>query len=362
VDVILHTAVSQSAGVLAQVLLQLGRELLALRRARALREVGCNSLAHYVVRMLGMPAREGKALAHVAEKLERLPALRQALEEGQLSWYAVQLLVDYATPESDQACVRLAGEYTVDQLKAVLRELAPELDPRRQKEVLVRWMLDTQTLVLFEKALRKLSEQHNRRLSVNEGLKRMSALVLTGQSSEQALQQASVDVELDLIAESQKQVVTVPGSGAGEPGAGEIRLQPVAELPAWQNRRLRFNPRTRALTPAQRKELMRRDGYRCATPGCQNTLWLQVHHVFYWNRGGETVPHNLVLLCSACHRLIHEGFLQLRGIAPHGLEFLDRLGRPLRVFLTYEACDWLALYYQEVDSRPPSYALIPRGP
>ena len=32
--------------------------------------------------------------------------------------------------------------------------------------------------------------------------------------------------------------------------------------------RVRFNPQARTVTPAQRKLLLRRDGYRCCTPGC----------------------------------------------------------------------------------------------
>jgi phage terminase large subunit GpA-like protein len=82
--------------------------------------------------------------------------------------------------------------------------------------------------------------------------------------------------------------------------------------------------------------LMKRDRYRCCVPGCDNRLWLHVHHLKYHCRGGATVPENLVVLCSACHRLIHAGKLRVVGEAPGSLVFSDVHGRRLGEFVPYE--------------------------
>ena len=74
---------------------------------------------------------------------------------------------------------------------------------------------------------------------------------------------------------------------------------------------------------------MRRDGYGCMTPGCENRIWLHVHHVAFYCRGGVTMPDNLVVLCSRCHRNVHEGWLRVSGTAPGGLRFSDAWGRKL---------------------------------
>ncbi len=66
----------------------------------------------------------------------------------------------------------------------------------------------------------------------------------------------------------------------------------------WRNRRLRFNEEARLPTSAQRREMLRRDGYCCSTPGCPNHLWLEVHHVVLYSRRGKTIGSNLVTLCS----------------------------------------------------------------
>jgi hypothetical protein len=322
---------SQSTRHLHQSFLCVGRELLELKRGDKLKEFGCNNIGQYAECKHGIPEREARAMARLAEALETLPALARAAEDGTLSFYELRLLTRYATPESDQHCVRLASEFTVGQLSRVLRDLAGALDSKKSREVLVHWKLDSETLVMFEHALRKLSEQSQRRLDTNEGLQRMAALVLTGKSDDEAVESCREYAALDILADEARRRATLadlPDEITYE--APEVQLTKVGDVAPWENNLLRFNPNSRMLTPAQRTEIMRRDCYCCATPGCHNTLWLQVHHIEYWYRGGRTVWGNLVVLCSKCHRLIHERWLVLRGTAPDGLEFLDRWGRRLR--------------------------------
>lgn len=112
----------------------------------------------------------------------------------------------------------------------------------------------------------------------------------------------------------------------------------------WRNSRLRFNPQARFLTPAQRKELLRRDGYCCSNPGCPNHLWLEFHHVVAVVRKGKTTRYNLMALCSRCHRNVHQGFLRITGDAEQGLVFRDALGRDIRRIHAIRTADWLNLW------------------
>ena len=52
-----------------------------------------------------------------------------------------------------------------------------------------------------------------------------------------------------------------------------------------------------------RKDIYRRDGYRCAL--CDSTKYLQVHHCVKRSRGGTNSEQNLVCLCADCHALAH---------------------------------------------------------
>ena len=52
-----------------------------------------------------------------------------------------------------------------------------------------------------------------------------------------------------------------------------------------------------------RREVYRRDGYRCAL--CDCTQGIQIHHIIPRGKGGGNTPHNLITLCSYCHSHVH---------------------------------------------------------
>ena len=54
---------------------------------------------------------------------------------------------------------------------------------------------------------------------------------------------------------------------------------------------------------ATRREVYRRDGYRCAL--CDSSQGLQVHHAIARGEGGTDSPQNLITLCSYCHSHAH---------------------------------------------------------
>lgn len=59
----------------------------------------------------------------------------------------------------------------------------------------------------------------------------------------------------------------------------------------------------RLFTRAQTLALWERDG-GCAS--CGNTLWVETHHMKWWDRDqGRTDLNNGVLLCSRCHHVVH---------------------------------------------------------
>lgn len=137
------------------------------------------------------------------------------------------------------------------------------------------------------------------------------------------------------------------------PGMPELQLvQSLARPPL--NPRLKFNPKARTPTPAQRAELLRRDGYRCCVPGCCHRLWLEAHHLIEFCTGGQTDWENLRMVCSACHRNIHKGLLKIIPNEDGTLTFTDAAGRDLRRPPDMEIAGWLNYWEgwlgQEYDS------------
>jgi hypothetical protein len=87
--------------------------------------------------------------------------------------------------------------------------------------------------------------------------------------------------------------------------------------------------RGRAVPGYMARLLRHRDG-ACRFPGCERRRWLKAHHLVHWARGGATDLDNLVLLCHAHHRLLHEGGWRTSGHPARDLRFHDPGGRPVR--------------------------------
>jgi Domain of unknown function (DUF222)/HNH endonuclease len=103
------------------------------------------------------------------------------------------------------------------------------------------------------------------------------------------------------------------GDLAGRLRAAITLLPPALGGPATQP--LEVGRATRVVSAAQRTALAVRDG-GCRFPGCDRPpAWCEAHHLRHWLHGGPTDLGNLVLLCRAHHRAVHEGGQRLHP--PH---------------------------------------------
>jgi HNH endonuclease len=89
------------------------------------------------------------------------------------------------------------------------------------------------------------------------------------------------------------------------------RLQAATRLPPTLGgapaQPLEVGRTSRVVTPGQRAALAVRDG-GCGFPGCARPpAWCEAHHLVHWLDGGPTDLENLVLVCRAHHRAVHEG-------------------------------------------------------
>ena len=77
------------------------------------------------------------------------------------------------------------------------------------------------------------------------------------------------------------------------------------------------------------------------TPGCPNRIWLHIHHLERFADGGKTSPRNLLGLCSACHKNVHDGLLKIERQTDGSLLFRDQEGRRLDHQVDLEMAYWL---------------------
>ena len=126
------------------------------------------------------------------------------------------------------------------------------------------------------------------------------------------------------------------------------------------NSRLCFNPHNRNATQAQRKVILRRQGWCCATPGCTARLWLHLHHLIPYSQGGPTLPSNLLGLCFACHCNVHDGYLRIFQTLDGRLIFTDAEGNSLAKQADLELAAWLDRYQGWEGGEEKSYSLRAR--
>jgi hypothetical protein len=73
--------------------------------------------------------------------------------------------------------------------------------------------------------------------------------------------------------------------------------------------------RSQHAVPARTRRLVLQRDRKCRVPWCQNTRWLDIHHIVHYDDGGPTDTPNICALCRACHRLHHRGELGIAGNA-----------------------------------------------
>ena len=118
-----------------------------------------------------------------------------------------------------------------------------------------------------------------------------------------------------------------------------VRIDPVQN--PWASTRVRFTTNARSTTKAQSREILRRDCWCCSTPGCCNRIWLHIHHLESFSKGGKTEPGNLIGLCSACHKNTHDGLLKIERQSDGRLLFFDQFGSRLDRQVDLHIAEWL---------------------
>jgi hypothetical protein len=266
-------------GTLTSYRLLLGRCLLAIERSQSYLEFGCSSAVHYAVSQLGLSAQNARATLRVTRQLEDLPLLTLAAEEGWLPWSKLREVVRIATPETESHWLEMCKKLNYHQLETLVSRSA---SPNSQEPISsqLRLQLAPEALQVLQQTMQIISQQTGRALSPAQALEMLCADYLA--------RHAPLDPPNDNSAVecSARNIWNAATACQEVPCPNNDQLHLVEPAPAhWENPRLRYNPESRLATSAQRAQLIRRDDYRCKTPGCPHHLFLQVHHIkFYAHR------------------------------------------------------------------------------
>lgn len=107
--------------------------------------------------------------------------------------------------------------------------------------------------------------------------------------------------------------------------------------------------KTRSIPPALRRALKARDK-GCRFPGCNNTRFVDAHHIHHWADGGETKQSNLLSLCRFHHRLVHEGGIVIERLHDGAVRFVRPDGQVFDGHVPQRTADWTSIRAPHVQS------------
>jgi hypothetical protein len=319
---------------------------------------GIGSCATWLNWKCGLSIGVAREKVRIAKALPGLPQISEAFSQGKVSFSKVRAMTRVATRENEEALLNVALHGTAKHVETQVRlyrrvkriEALQEENHRHAKRELSWYVEDSGFWVfkgrftpeqgaLIAKALdNALDDDLEEQQAVPEVVeKHLDRHQPWDQGVSNPIDQRRADA-MERVAEAYLASKESNRSGGDryllnihtdmdtleKDGTGaESELEERSHVPAETSRRLAcdcsvvhwrdneqgeplsIGRKTRSIPPAIRRALKRRDG-GCRFPGCSCSRFVDAHHIHHWADGGETSMDNLVLLCRAHHRLVHE--------------------------------------------------------
>jgi 5-methylcytosine-specific restriction endonuclease McrA len=288
------------------------------------RQLGHPSLQLYATGALGFSDNRYHQFKRLADDLERLPVLREAVETGEIGWTKAQQVARVATAATQAAWVERAATTGRRELERQVRQVRQA----RKRRAVAPAQLAFDTAGVPSAARADADPPVTISLRA-DGVRLARFEALVEKAHKLGLVPAGAD-RLDLVLAALESLVSAGGgehARAAGPAAqiiiqqcpdcehatvatsrGEKRVAPaqLAALACDARVRRPGKPNRATIPPSVRAAVLARDRHRCATPGCRSTQFLEVHHVMPRGQGGSNRAENLVTLCSRCHGFVHE--------------------------------------------------------
>jgi hypothetical protein len=271
-----------------------------------------------------------------------------------VSWSAVRELARVATAETELEWLAAARGRSVHEVERLVsgrrRGARPGDEPDSgQERYTLRFDVSAETFATIREAMRVLRQRSNGSLDDDSALLLMARVVLGGPADEG---KHSYQIAVNLCErcgrggqDAAGEVIPVDASivdmarcDAQHIGRVAIQSTHVGENGA-NGEHATAKRATQTIPPALRRKVLRRDHGRCVVPGCRHATFVDVHHLEVRADGGTHDEENLVVLCSAHHRAVHRGQLEVAGSVSRGLVFLRGDGAPYGTFDSPHAAD-----------------------
>jgi len=329
-----------------------------VQRRGLYRALGHASLQLYATQALGFSDNRYYQFKRLADDLDRLPVLREAVEAGKLGWTKALQVARVATEATQAVWVAKAATIGRRELERQVRQA------RKRRPVVPAAQLafgagapvgvetaaqlggDTAAQLGGDTAARSIADPPVTISLRADGVQLAQFEALVEMAHKMGRAPAGAD-RMDLMLAALKALVSASGDeplptagpaaqiiihqcpdcarAAVTTSRGEKRVAP-AQLEALAcdaHVQRPGKPNRATIRPLVRAAVLARDRYRCATPGCRSTHFLEVHHLKPRGQGGSNRAENLITLCSRCHGFVHEGggvVATTTGLAPAQIE------------------------------------------
>jgi hypothetical protein len=262
--------------------------LVQARRAGVHRHLGFGSLAEYVERLFGYRPRWTEERLRVADALQGLPEIEQALRDGAITWSAARELTRIASRENEQEWLEAAKGLTARQVEDMVAFHRPGDGPRdpadsSPRRHVLRMEVSAETLATFREAMAKLRRDAGESLDDDAALLLLARNTLGGPNDqgranyqiamtvcetcrrgwqESRGDQVEVAAEVLEMARCDAQCVgRVDSAASAHVGAS-------TDTPTGRsgNAHVGASRAHQDIPPAIRRKVMRRDGGRCVVP------------------------------------------------------------------------------------------------
>jgi hypothetical protein len=317
---------------------------------------GATSMTSWLAARYQLAWGTAREWVRVSHALRELPSILDAYSEGRLSWDQLRPLTRFATSETDEYWAQRGPQLRPSTLyrEAVRHERVRRQDAQRVQRMrsLTMWW-DPELPVLHLEGMLPAEQG----AAVQTALERRAEQVVLADNPDSPQEARLADALVELVTGSHDQASPAPtlvvhagaevlagrepaeGPWLAETESGQrlcseaVRRLACDSRIEWVlhsgNRMVGIGRRGRTV-PGTIARLLRHRDNGCRFPGCERRRWVQAHHIVHWGDGGGTDLDNLVLLCHAHHRLIHEGGWKISGHPAENLRFHDPGGRLLR--------------------------------
>ena len=282
------------------------------------RDLGYSTMRSYAMEELGFsPTRAGDFI-RLARKLQNLPVVKEQVASGELGYTKAREISSVADPTNELEWVKVAKEQSRRELEATVRQ-AKKLALRQRKEnpgqgelmprpvpvappaivpVRVGFELTPAQYARYEAMLAKIGHSGSK---ADLLLDMVEALLVADENAPRgAFSDPHYQIHIHECPTCAKATVQTP--------KGEMELTKAGVEAAREDAQIhKQGERNKSTIPPRvRREILARDRHHCRRKGCNHTRFLEIHHIIPRFEGGTNDPENLVTLCTACHKLLHE--------------------------------------------------------